>query len=191
MGELKKCTKCGEIKELKEFTKSLKWCKECQKEYREEHKEYYKKYREDHRDYFKAKSKERYNNNKEYYRDYFKSIKGITSRFNAQVKYKANIESKISEEEVKEMLEFFDYKCAYSGVDLNENNLSFDHIQPLSKGGVHKLYNIVPCDKSINSSKNDSSLLYWWLKKDYYNQKRVNNLIQYYAFYFLKNRKNA
>jgi len=55
----------------------------------------------------------------------------------------------------------FDH-CVYC--KKHTDNLTLDHVVPLSKGGSHSLDNIVFCCLSCNSSKNSSDLLTWSIK---------------------------
>ena len=49
-------------------------------------------------------------------------------------------------------------KCAYCGVELKENEISIDHIQPKSKGGTNTEDNLFLCCKSCNSRKKNRTL---------------------------------
>jgi 5-methylcytosine-specific restriction endonuclease McrA len=46
--------------------------------------------------------------------------------------------------------------CAYCGI--KSDNLSQDHVIPISKGGQHIKENVVPCCRPCNSKKRDKSL---------------------------------
>ena len=50
----------------------------------------------------------------------------------------------------------FSHKCVYCGSD---NQLTQDHIVPLSKGGTHTADNIVPACQRCNSSKGDKMII--------------------------------
>src|SRR3989304_546005 len=43
--------------------------------------------------------------------------------------------------------------CPYCGKDLTRNNTHLDHMNPLSKGGTHSAYNIIPCCSQCNRKK--------------------------------------
>lgn len=45
------------------------------------------------------------------------------------------------------------FRCALSGRELTEENLTIDHIQPQSRGGSHELDNLHFTDKEINRMK--------------------------------------
>jgi hypothetical protein len=51
--------------------------------------------------------------------------------------------------------------CAYCGDPITEGNRSFDHIDPVSRGGEHSIDNLVVCCQGCNSSKRDHPLLVW------------------------------
>ena len=44
-------------------------------------------------------------------------------------------------------------KCYYSGQTLTLDNVSCDHLQPLSRGGEHVPSNVVLCTKEVNQMK--------------------------------------
>lgn len=55
----------------------------------------------------------------------------------------------------------FEWKCFYCGSGLHRYNRTIDHIIPITKGGLHEKWNIVPCCVSCNSSKNNKLLMEW------------------------------
>jgi len=63
-----------------------------------------------------------------------------------------------SSDDWQETLSVFCFKCAYCG---NEENLTQDHVVPLSKGGTHEKSNVVPACKSCNSRKGDKTISGW------------------------------
>ncbi len=48
------------------------------------------------------------------------------------------------------VVEFYDGRCAYC---LEAKATDMEHVRPLSKGGVHALYNLVPACRSCNTRK--------------------------------------
>jgi 5-methylcytosine-specific restriction endonuclease McrA len=62
----------------------------------------------------------------------------------------------ISRKEWELVCNYYENKCYYCG--RSDVKLTMDHIIPLSKGGVHTPYNIVPSCQSCNSKKKDSIL---------------------------------
>ena len=77
----------------------------------------------------------------------------------------------LDEERLKFMLDFFEYKCAYSGEKLNENYI-IEHIIPISKGGYNFIWNIVPSTFMVNANKHDKDVFEWYCQKEYFNKKR-------------------
>ena len=51
----------------------------------------------------------------------------------------------------------FNFSCAYCGC--TGVPLTMDHLTPVSKGGPHTLWNIVPACRSCNSKKGDRNVL--------------------------------
>ena len=47
------------------------------------------------------------------------------------------------------------YTCQYSGKKLNKDQLSIDHILPISRGGKDTWENMVCCDRDVNSAKSN------------------------------------
>lgn len=56
-----------------------------------------------------------------------------------------------------ERLEEFEHCCAYCGDEL-EGMGWIEHLQPLSRGGVHRKENVVPSCQSCNQRKGDMTL---------------------------------
>jgi len=78
-------------------------------------------------------------------------------------------ESNFTSKDWLNLMQLWNWKCAYCGIKLGRGNRSTDHIIPISRGGENKQDNIVPCCQSCNSRKNDR-LLSEWLKPDVYAQ---------------------
>ena len=81
------------------------------------------------------------------------------------------------------MMNFFNWKCAYSGEDLYKRS-STDHIIPINKGGQNNIWNFVPMIKNYNSSKYNNEPLEWYKQQDYFSEERLNKIIawQQYAY---------
>ncbi len=69
-----------------------------------------------------------------------------------------NVLKTLTFQEWKLILEQFEYKCTYCDVT---GKLTQDHIIPISKGGCHTKYNVVPACMSCNASKHDTDLEVW------------------------------
>lgn len=55
-----------------------------------------------------------------------------------------------------ELLEYFEHRCCYCGIEIGVATLSQDHLVPMNKKhlGLHAWGNVVPCCGSCNNSKN-------------------------------------
>ena len=82
------------------------------------------------------------------------------------------------------MMNFFDWKCAYSGVSLSKNNRSIDHIIPLSKGGEHEIWNMAPMLTNYNFSKQAKNMMAWYIEQEFYSKERLDKIVawQQYAY---------
>ena len=49
------------------------------------------------------------------------------------------------------------YTCGYSGKKLTKAELSVDHILPVSRGGGNTWENLITCDKSVNTFKDNKT----------------------------------
>ena len=93
---------------------------------------------------------------------YNNSEKGQIVNFNKVSKRRQREQEQgvgINKEQWLEMMQFFDFKCAYSDISLNKNNRSIDHIIPIVKGGEHEIWNMAPMDRNLNSSKQDKDMM--------------------------------
>ena len=204
----KKCTKCGEIKlatsdnfnKEKEGKYGLKsQCKICIKKYREKNKDKTKEYREKNKEKIKEYQKEyqkkyRENNKdkiKESQKKYRLSEKGKRTAFNFRSKRRFKEENQgngITKEQWLEMMDFFEWTCAYSGeyIGGNSEERSIDHIIPLSKGGENEVWNCVPMLRSLNSSKRDKDMLSWYKEQSFYNKWRLNKIQKWQEYAYDK-----
>ena len=51
--------------------------------------------------------------------------------------------------------------CLYCGAILDKENRSLDHLEPLSKGGLHSTANLVVCCRTCNIKKRDTTFNSW------------------------------
>ena len=109
-------------------------------------KERQSKYNKEHKEERNERRKYRYHNDEEY-----KSkcrIKDLERRA-----IKKGIRGSYTKEQWKQCLEYFDYKDAYTGLPMTIE--SVDHIISINKKGTNTIENLVPCEKSVNSTKQD------------------------------------
>ena len=152
------------------------WQKQWNKEHEEELKEYRKQYREEHKEEIL-----------EYYKQYRRNNPHI--EINKSVKRRQleeNQGSGINKEQWYEMMDFFDWKCAYSGEVLSKDTRSIDHIIPLSKGGEHEICNCVPATRILNSCKHNKGIIEWYTKQDFYSNERFDNILDWITFSIVK-----
>ena len=147
---------------------------ERNKQYREDNKDYYKQYREDNKEKI-AEQRKQYN----------ASEQGQVALFNGHNRRRQREQEQgrgITVEQWKEMFDFFGWRCAYSGIQLNKDNRSIDHIIPLNDGGLNEPWNCVPMYKLYNSSKFTSDMLDWYTQQEYYSEERLNKIYKWIEY---------
>lgn len=140
------------------------------KEHKEEKREYDKKYYQEHKEAI-AEQKKKYN----------KTPQGQVVIFNGVNKRRQREEQQgngITVEQWLEMMNFFDWKCAYSGeyIGGDSDNRTIDHIVPIVKGGEHEVWNCVPMYAPYNFSKYNKDMEEWYSQQDFYNEDRFNKI---------------
>jgi len=141
--------------------------------------EYHKQNRE--RAYFlhkrwREENKEKWNKHLIRYR------KSETGKTNIQVKnlkryYKtANAKNDFTNIDWQNCLKHFENKCAYCEV---ETKLTQDHFIPVSKNGSLSKENIIPACKFCNTSKSNKDFSLWYLKQNFYSEKRIIKILNY------------
>ena len=76
-------------------------------------------------------------------------------------------------------MDFFDWKCAYSGEKLTKSNRSLDHIVSLNKNGENEIWNLVPMLKKYNSKKYTNDMLEWYILQPFYSEERLNKIYEW------------
>ena len=81
----------------------------------------------------------------------------------------------ITKEQWKEMFDFFDWCCAYSGEYIGGDNInrSIDHIVAIDNGGLNEIWNLVPMYMPYNSSKRKRDMLDWYIKQEFNSEERL------------------
>ena len=116
-------------------------------------------------------------------KNYFSSEKGKIASFNnAHRRRVLGANTKLTKEQWKAMMNWWGWRCAYSGVVLRPDNRSVDHILAVTKGGSNDIWNLVPCDITLNRSKNNKDLETWLKEKDLYSPDLMNRLAEWEKF---------
>ena len=211
---MKKCSKCGEILHISRFHKDKNGkyktrpdCKECsrkyQKEYNKNNKEKISKrqkiWYEENKDDILKRSKERYEKNKdsilekqkEYNKKWAKNNpEKILNRNNKRRNKEENQGNGITKEQWLEMMNFFDWKCAYSGEKMENNNTTngrtVDHIIALDNGGENEPWNIIPMKKGYNTSKHTKDMLEWYLEQPFFSIERLTKIYEWRIYAYWK-----
>ena len=211
---MKICSKCGEILHISRFHKDKNGkyktrpdCKECsrkyQKEYNKNNKEKISKrqkiWYEENKDDILKRSKERYEKNKdsilekqkEYNKKWAKNNpEKILNRNNKRRNKEENQGNGITKEQWLEMMNFFDWKCAYSGEKMENNNTTngrtVDHIIALDNGGENEPWNIIPMKKGYNTSKHTKDMLEWYLEQPFFSIERLTKIYEWRIYAYWK-----
>ena len=128
----------------------------CDKKYREHNKDKIKEYRENNKD----------------------KIKGYTHKRRA---LKLGNGGSYTKAQWLDTLEYFDYKCAYTG-ECIKHNCHVEHIVPISKGGTSYIWNLVPSTASANLSKQNRDMEEWYREQEYFCEERLNKIYEYQKY---------
>jgi 5-methylcytosine-specific restriction endonuclease McrA len=157
------------------IAKTRNWRVNNPNKYKDQNKNYYLKNKEkvaeysrkrylDNREYFLAKQREWVERNKEWVSKYKKnwaSRNKESTRVSSQKCRARRLEAMgndiITLEEWLRVLDFYGHRCLCCG---NDENISMDHIVPLSRGGKHSIDNVQPLCKSCNSKKSTKTTDY-------------------------------
>ena len=188
-----RCKKC-ENKHKKEYNKNNKeHKKEYNKQYRENNKEKIKEYYENNKEKIKEYDKEYKKNNRKYYNEKNKIYRKNNPQvvFNYSNKRRNKLENQgrgIDKIQWREMMLFFDFKCAYSNINLGyKENRSVDHILAIDNGGLNEIWNLIPMVKSYNSSKNKRvDVLNWYMEQEYFDIDRLNKIVEWQIYAYEK-----
>lgn len=89
--------------------------------------------------------------------------------------------SRVTDEDIKKVLENFDYKCSLTGSE----DFHIDHVIPVSLGIVGGEYgNIIPLKADLNMVKGDSNIFEWFAdnrERFGLSQRKFDELIEYLA----------
>ena len=77
--------------------------------------------------------------------------------------YKNDGIGNLTVEEFETAFMYFDSKCAYSGRAFeSKEQISIEHIIPITSGGHSMAFNCIPVIKKFNTLKSGYHLLDWW-----------------------------
>ena len=166
---------------------------EYSKKYYQDNKEYIKQWYQDNKEYYQEYHKQYYQDNKEhkqeYSKKYSKTPQGQVVKFNSRCRRRAKeaaLGNGITKEQYKECLNYFGWKCAYSGKPLNKGNRSLDHITPLNSGGENEIWNLVPMYIKYNSSKQDKEMIEWYKEQPFYSEDRLKKIYEWQEYAYNK-----
>ena len=210
----RQCKKCRNIYHKEHYNNNKdkkKLYYENNKEYikereRVQKKEYYKKNKikidEYNKKYYEDNKEERLEygrlwreNNKEYIRKYQNEyVKNNPEKmFNKSNKRRNKLNNQgrgITKEQWKEMMNFFDWKCAYSGEKMESNKTTngrtIDHIVALDSNGENEIWNCVPMKRGYNTSKSTKNMLEWYLQQEYFDINRLTKIYEWRIYAYEK-----
>ena len=206
----KRCTKCGKWLVANTFnfykTTNCKYelnpkCKECYKtnirdrynanieKERTRSREYCRKHKSQKSEYFKKYYEAHKEENRERCKEYGKTLNGRVGRFNRACRRRQRAEQQgngITKDQWVDMMKFFGWKCAYSGINLNRDNRTTDHIIPLAKGGANEIWNCVPMYGPYNFSKQDKDFEDWYPQQDFYDENRLSKINEWQEYAYNK-----
>ena len=194
-GVMKICKECRKIYEKKYRDEHREEISEYNKKYREEHKEerkeYDKKYYEEHKEEKSIRFKKWYKENKEERDRYCKNWQRNNPHvgFNSNGRRRSRLENQgngITKEQWFECFEFFNWECAYSGIQLTKDNRSIDHIVALDNDGEHEIWNCVPMKKGYNTSKHTKDMLEWYLEQSFFSIDRLTKIYEWRIYAYWK-----
>ena len=183
-----RCSECNKEHKRKWYKNNKEYVREKNKEYYEENKEKISqtnaKYVEEHKEEIKKYKKDWYIKNKDKLSEENKKYREENPQvdFNNHAKRRFREENQgrgITKDQWYEMMCFFDWECAYSGIQLNKNNRSIDHIVCLDNNGEHEVWNCVPMYANYNYQKHTSDMKEWYIQQEFYLEER---LIKIYAW---------
>lgn len=162
--------------------------------------EYAKRYHEDNKEKIAEHYKQYYETNKDkilerqkqYQKQYYQSPQGQVANFNKNHRRRIKEEQQgagITKDQWLEMMNFFNWRCAYSGEALTKDNRSVDHVASLNSGGDNMIWNCVPMTRSLNSSKCDKDMLEWYKQQGFYSEERLAKIRAWQEYAYNKYNK--
>ena len=165
--------------------KELERCKQYYEANREKELEKNRRWRKANPEYDKQRYKDNRDSILEQQKQYKKSLQGKVVAFNARNKRRHKKEAQgtgATPEQWREMMEYFDWRCAYSGERLTDKTRSVDHIVAIDAGGDDMIWNMVPMTRSLNSSKWKKNMLEWYKEQDCYSEARLAKIYEWQEY---------
>ena len=166
--------------------------KQWNRDNKDKRAEYDKQYYQDNKDKIAKRSKQYREANREKVREtsrkWYLSPSGQVSHFNSYNKRKMKEQNQgngITGTQWREMMSFFDWKCAYSGEYIGGKQnyqRTIDHIVSLNSGGEHEIWNLVPMTRSLNSSKQEKDMLEWYKEQDCFSEARLAKIYEWQEY---------
>ncbi len=134
------------------------WWEANLEHYRNQKREYYQRNREETIERARANYAENKERALAWTSAYRRTPKGKEVHLQSQRKRratKAQLEATLTAEEWNEILNLFGHRCAYCGERVEE--ITMDHVVPISRGGPHTRDNVVPACRPCNSRKHNNT----------------------------------
>jgi 5-methylcytosine-specific restriction endonuclease McrA len=172
---MKRCSQCGIKRELDCFNKNSKSkdglrpeCNICRRRWRLENKDKIaqqnKAWRLENREYDNATSAQWRKDNPERYKEQMRKWRLNNKQRKGELEHRRRARKKdngsyvVSPKDMRRL----EGECFYCG---SNENITMDHIIPISRGGTHGIGNLVPCCLHCNMKKNDKTIMEWKLGK--------------------------
>lgn len=164
---MKRCSRCEETKDFSCFRKNARyldghhsWCIDCSKQYRKDQYQANKeKEKKQHKDWVSNNRERRSAQNVAATKKWQENNKEKVTHWKTDNKHRRReiyATGSLTLDEWVEVCNKFGNKCLKCG----ENEVTIDHVVPLSKGGTHSMDNVQPLCRSCNSTKHDKTIDY-------------------------------
>lgn len=190
-GYVERCKKCRKEEAQDNREKNIEKSKKWYINNKDKKSKYDKEYKKKNKEKIQQRDKEYYKENKKRIQQQHKEYREENPhiQFNADNKRRKLEENQgrgISKDQWYEMFNFFEWKCAYSDIQLNENNRSIDHIIALNNNGLNEPWNCVPMYRPYNTSKYISNMEEWYKKQEFYSEERLQKIYAWCEYAFKK-----
>lgn len=155
----KYCSKCDSILPISEFGGNNKYCRPCNAAYSRDRYQHDEAFRNNKRSINNAWVSKNCLEKSDWHA---KELRRKLLRRNAIGTYTI--------EQWNKSLDYFNHACAYCGTT---TDLTIEHIIPVSKGGTHYIYNLIPACSACNYSKNDRDIMVWYPSRPSYTEARL------------------